>query len=795
MNQIQIQKPQNNLVNKASFHSFNNDEEKQNKQSPILLQKFESASLQSYNSKKNRKKKHSQQHNHDDNYDYLKIPPNWDLAKLHAKSRETKPEIGDENQIQDICQCCGYEINRKPINLWVNLIDIGFLGPGFPLFYNYLKNCVVMLTFLFLIQGIPNIIIHSQGTFCHSSSLKAFKHSEQQKEHPKKKFIEYCVENSVVKYSLANIINQQGHESFAIWSLLAMIVQLILTVYFRKQQKDMDNVVDEENVTPADYSVFVANIPKDLPNTKKEIQKIFEEESVQGKKVQVTKVVLVYDIKEILLLEEEIDEKIKDKQNILNDNFDLKNPKVLEIDVEIHYLHSQLHNLQHNIENDSNKFTGQAIICFQTEQFNYFKGGASEKYQDSLYVKDRHLYIQQAPEPAEIDWEYIHSTTKEKIIARTIANLATLLLTIFTFSVIALLSYLQSLMIDHAYEKLFEQQLHNKDKKIVDREKWSTKTSLNISFAIKLTLSLFTNTALITFFVEIIFFKNYYGIGGGMILGEYLVFINNAIIPGLAWIIDPWSIAKNYQRNKELAKGDKSTLTQKQANILMEHPDYAMGKRYADVMKTMWFTFFYSPAIPMATLWSILGIIIYYFADKYNLIYRRTVKENIGKGLTFEMIEMIEYCILLHCVFQNILFKLIISFIFIQFFKKSLEIFFLNINYFNTLTFIISLCLLLLQLFQCYLCKILMISYLKIKVNRKLIIMMMFKCFLIRTMIEKILLQNKKPQKKYQHKEVLIYIKIYINIYIIIYIYILYLYLYIYLLIQIFNISYYQIRI
>lgn len=75
----------------------------------------------------------------------------------------------------------------------------------------------------------------------------------------------------------------------------------------------MDNVVDEENVTPADYSVFVANIPKDLPNTKKEIQKIFEEESVQGKKVQVTKVVLVYDIKEILLLEEEIDEKIKDK--------------------------------------------------------------------------------------------------------------------------------------------------------------------------------------------------------------------------------------------------------------------------------------------------------------------------------------------------------------------------------------------------------------------------------------------------------------------------------------------------
>lgn len=41
--------------------------------------------------------------------------------------------------------------------------------------------------------------------------------------------------------------------------------------------------------------------------------------------------------------------------------------------------------------------------------------------------------------------------------------------------------------------------------KICDNEKWSTKTSMNISFAFKLTLGLFFNTALITFFVEVIF--------------------------------------------------------------------------------------------------------------------------------------------------------------------------------------------------------------------------------------------------------------------------------------------------
>jgi hypothetical protein len=31
----------------------------------------------------------------------------------------------------------------------------------------------------------------------------------------------------------------------------------------------------------------------------------------------------------------------------------------------------------------------------------------------------------------------------------------------------------------------------------------------------------------------------------------------------------------------------------------MENPDYLSGKRYADIMKTMWFTFFYSLAIPI----------------------------------------------------------------------------------------------------------------------------------------------------------------------------------------------------
>lgn len=59
----------------------------------------------------------------------------------------------------------------------------------------------------------------------------------------------------------------------------------------------------------------------------------------------------------------------------------------------------------------------------------------------------------------------------------------------------------------------------------------------------------------------------------------------------------------------------------------------------------MWFTFLYGTAIPLGIFFSIFGLIIYYFIDKYNLLRRRTIKENLGSALSNEMIEMLELII------------------------------------------------------------------------------------------------------------------------------------------------------
>lgn len=72
-------------------------------------------------------------------------------------------------------------------------------------------------------------------------------------------------------------------------------------------------------------------------------------------------------------------------------------------------------------------------------------------------------------------------------------------------------------------------------------EKISTKTKFNISFAIRQSAALFTNTALISLVIDFFITKNVIG-KGGFIYNESNVFLLNAFIPPIVWFIDPWSI-------------------------------------------------------------------------------------------------------------------------------------------------------------------------------------------------------------------------------------------------------------
>jgi len=135
---------------------------------------------------------------------------------MHAKSRETKPELNEasgDGGMQPVCECCGYELERKKVGLNVDIMDLGFLGSGFPLFYNYIKYCCLMLFSLFVIQGIPNLVYNLKGDFCNKTELQVYEAYEENKHHSVHDFIIPCPDSAYNRMSIANVIDKMDHKT------------------------------------------------------------------------------------------------------------------------------------------------------------------------------------------------------------------------------------------------------------------------------------------------------------------------------------------------------------------------------------------------------------------------------------------------------------------------------------------------------------------------------------------------------------------------------------------------------
>lgn len=114
-------------------------------------------------------------------------------------------------------------------------------------------------------------------------------------------------------------------------NLIGLVTIMFVLLYFRKSQRQIDATIDEEQLTPADYTICVKNIPTGLQvqNYKFEIKNLFETVAVldSSTKIVVRKVVLVYDIEDIIKLEHQLDDLVqKKKRAIQNANYNLQHP-------------------------------------------------------------------------------------------------------------------------------------------------------------------------------------------------------------------------------------------------------------------------------------------------------------------------------------------------------------------------------------------------------------------------------------------------------------------------------------
>ncbi|CAD8055184.1 unnamed protein product [Paramecium primaurelia] len=641
---------------------------------------------------------HASNDHHENHYNPLKMPCDWEIARKHALSRRTAQEKKKDplKTLQiETCPCCGFEVDREDIPYCSDPMALSFLGSGFTLFYNYLRYCIIILFIQLLVKQLHNLYTNFNGSYC--SHIKREKMEGHIIEEP------YCPDSIFLRLSLANKLdNREALEMMQVLNFISIFIIMFVLIYFRKSQRQIDTTIDEEQLTPADYTICVKNIPTGLSvDYKYELKNLFENYSIldSTKQIIVRKVVLVYDIEEIIELEKKLDQLLQSKKDaIKQSNFNFHHESVKKIDEEIEHLEHQIHKIEEEYETHNTNFSGIAFISFDDESMKQLvlqdnphtqwermrshinRGKLKSLTNNDLQWHGQKLFLEQAPEPNDVDWEFIHITTSEKIFKRVRAWVYYILFESAAFFIIYLISHRLALLGDEAHEEELKGKLDQDTKRkinimsfsismtivlfnkfgvakivhyIVDDEKISNKTKFQISFVYKYALALFLNAAIISFLVDIVILKNVKG-AGGFIQNESQIFVLNAIFPPFIWCVDPWSLCKNIWRKYIMSKGDKALLTQQEANKLMEEPDYLSAKRYSDVMKTMWFTFMYGTAIPLGTLFSAFGILIYYFVDYYNILRRRTVKESISIQLSTEMIEMLEY-IIAWCAFGEMI--------------------------------------------------------------------------------------------------------------------------------------------
>lgn len=91
----------------------------------------------------------------------------------------------------------------------------------------------------------------------------------------------------------------------------------------------------------------------------------------------------------------------------------------------------------------------------------------------------------------------------------------------------------------------------------------------------------------------------------------------------------------------QLRLGQRSPLSQKEANTLFEGHPADMALRYANVIKLMFFTASVSSIVPFGIPLSIAGLLVLYWVDKYLLLRRYVCKTYMDAQLANAMVGIL----------------------------------------------------------------------------------------------------------------------------------------------------------
>jgi len=600
------------------------------------------------------------------NFNPYQCPPDLNLAISHGQSKlvykvpDHPPHLDDYNQI---CPCCGFVKKGELIPLCGNLFHIYHLGSGYVLYFKLIQYSMVLIGLIFVSSGLFNIISNFLGNDCDPVS-------QINDENP------YCIQDYILVFTIANKRNNSSLlEMQIILNLISAFLIFIFFQYMHYRFRKIHVEVDEEIISPADYTIKVSGIDTNL--TDEDIKEWIESLQTPEQFINCKKINRTYDIRQYI--------KLKKKRDLLegrkNQTNNISNQK--HIQAKINKVDEQIRNLKEKGLN----LTHTVLITFENadqapyilELFNKIPFGNWKWYLKS-FIKASYkklngyfVHIERAPEPTDILWENLGYKPIQKLKKRMRTRIVALILITISFVLNVAIIYAQGIVIKNFGQNsnlirtlsiigsfiiiTINVLLGQAIIRLVEREKHVTYTTHFMGIAKKLSITQFINTAFTTLFAQVVLYStlqndnpfesdfekiNFYG-KGGLLENMFYIFISNAFLTPLLTYFDPLYLLKLYQRKQVLKKGGTNMITQQEAHVLFEEPEMDISLKNAMLVKTMLMTAFFAPAVPFALIFAFLGLGANYWVDKYLLLRRTVFPTAIHEVLNKYVVEYLEW--------------------------------------------------------------------------------------------------------------------------------------------------------
>ena len=550
-------------------------------------------------------------------YDPKQSPPDISKAVKHGIAHRIAP-TGVNKSNEEICESTGMPVNYARISLNCSEVELYYLGPAIPMYFQFIKQMVIFFTILSIL---PIIFFTLNGeTFISDYE---------------------SVINSIPMKPPQLIIS-------VLFPLFLCIVLMVVLYFFRKSQKITKLSCKKNVITPSDYTLMCSNMGPS--QAEDEVKKFFATRILLGYTLDVVKAVVTYDIKDYT-------EKVREFTHITQVNQgQVRSPKIMQIDQYF------VQNIKNRPKHQGLKRNGLCFVTFNGKQeaksvrrklelsiFELFSVWFMHKCMEEFpenFFRDNFIKVEKAPELYEIVWENLDCNKPRRWVYLIIAIIIIGYLSVIyaLISMVKKSNFQGSTYIIALIIAISNEIIQVAVPKLAGNERFKTITKLQIGIGYRLSIIQFFNMAIPIFILD--------SLVQGLPLSELAndtlaISLITSLLPVLIKLINFQYIIKRLQRRNIINQRAACKLTQAEANHIFEDPEFEIWLLYPLVIRTMLFNCLYASISPCVVLVALITQGCIYWIDKYNLLRRSLLPTNMRSELSEALFEFVDFGVFL----------------------------------------------------------------------------------------------------------------------------------------------------